>query len=283
MINYKDKIYIIIGPTSSGKTAASIELAKQINGEIISADSRQIYKDFDLLSGKITKSEMQNIEHYMLDIATPGITYTAAEYVKDALKAIEKIQSKNKKVIICGGNGLYIDALLYDYSMPAVERDIPLRDILKVKTIEELQNIISYLDPVFAAQMSSSTKNNRHRLERLIEVASKLGTVPEPQKVKRFTDVEFIFTDLPKEILQQKVYDRILQRFDAGMIDELKNVKEKYNLSSEYLESLGLEFKYISRYLDSKLTKDEMIKEIYHEHLRYIKRQNTWFKRYKNY
>ncbi len=294
----KKKIFFIVGPTSSGKTALSIELAKKIgNTEIISADSRQIYRDLNISSGKVTKEETENIPHHMLDIVDPGEYFSVVDYTDMALQKIEEIYSRGNTPIICGGTGFYIDSLLYKYNLPETKKNENLRKVLETKNTQELFKILSwklfnirnlkyFFKNIKTIQKFSilEYKNNPHRLMRAIEIIDELGYIPELKKEKRFSDVEYeveiISTKIDRKTLREKIYKRLLERLDSGMIDEIKSVKEKYNLSWDYLEKLGLEFKWVSKFLQKEISREEMIEKLFLDICHYAKRQESWFKRY---
>jgi len=297
----KPKIVFIIGPTSSGKTAYSIELAKKLGkAEIISADSRQIYRSLDLSTGKVTVQEMQNIPHHLLDIIDPGEYFSVVDFVNMALLSIEEIQQRGNTPIICGGTGFYIDALLYDYQLPSTTKNEDLRAKLENKETSELFQILKSslrfprnllnLKYFFKNRRTlkkfshSEYRNNPHRLVRAIEIVNELGYLPELKKVKRFKDseyqVEIVKLSPDKEILHDKIYKRLEERLAAGMVEEIVRAKEKYNLSYKYLEGLGLEFKNVAKYLQGEFSKEEMKNRLFVEICQYAKRQNSWFKRY---
>lgn len=289
-LSAKKKIFFIVGPTGSGKTSLSIELAKKIkNAEIISADSRQIFRDFDLSSGKVTKEEMENIPHHMLDIINPGEYFSVVDFTKMATKKIEEIFERGNTPIIVGGTGFYIDSLLYKYNLPEVENNLELRKELEERSLEELFELIKSKDPEYALTIVNNyeTRNNKHRMIRTAEVVESLGKFPQLKKEKRYNtdnfEIVIIKTDIERDVLREKIHKRILVRLDAGMIEEIQKVKEKYNLSFEYLESLGLEFKWMGKFLKGRITKEEMIENLYTEICQYAKRQDTWFKRYLNF
>ena len=274
-------IIVIIGPTTSGKTALSIKLAKKHNGEVISADSRQVYKHINLASGKVTKKEMGRIKHHLLDVVDPNKVFTVNDFKKNAFKAVEEIISKGKTPIICGGTGFYIDALLHDSQFPEVEPDLKLRKTLSKKSTEELFLMLRELDNNRAENID---KNNPVRLIRAIEIAKKLGKVPDvkdgPNALYRKYNVEIIYIDLPDEKLFKKVLKRIDQRIKSGMIKEVQNLHTKYKVSWKRLYEIGLECRYVSLFLQKKISKQEMCEQLFQETKHYIKRQRTWFKRY---
>lgn len=294
----RKEIYFIVGPTSSGKTALSIEFAKKIgNAEIISADSRQVYKDFNLSTGKVTLEEMQNIPHHLLDIVTPGEYFSVVDFTDLATKKIAEIFSRGRIPIICGGTGFYIDSLLYKYDLPNVKQNPALRIVLEGKNIQELYKILyqmlfSFSNLRFFFKNLKTLRkfsnleyrNNPHRLMRAIEIVNELGYIPELKKQKRFSEdtyeVKITNIKVDREELKNKIYKRLLERVEGGMIEEIENAKEKYNLSFKYLEKLGLEFKWTAKFLQQKISKDEMLENLYIEICQYAKRQVTWFKKY---
>lgn len=268
------KIIVILGPTASGKSNLAVELAQKFNGEVISADSRQVYKGLDIGTGKITKEEMQGIPHYLLDIVSPKKVFTADEYKKLAEKVIAKILKKKKVPIICGGTGFYIQSIVDNIILPEVKPNPRLRSKLKNKTSEGLFAILLELDHIRAATIDP---NNPHRLIRAIEIATKLGSVPPVQSKPKYESLQIgIVTD--DEKLKDKIYKRFLARLDQGMIEEAKRL-HKDGLSLKRMEDLGLEYRYLALYLQNKLTRDEMIEQLSREIWQYAKRQKTWFKR----
>ncbi len=289
MNKFKKQIYFIVGPTSSGKTAMSIELAKKLgNCEIISADSRQIFKDFDLASGKVTDAEMKNVPHHLLSIIEPEQYFSVIDFANLALQTIEKIYERGNTPIICGGTGFYIDALLYNYNLPTIPNNEDLRLELSGKSVDELFEILKIKDrEYFDKHNNLEYKNNKHRIIRAIEIATYLGKIPELKKTFRFSpdkyEIRFLQPEITREKLREKIYTRILTRLEQGMIEEVVVAKEKYCLSFEYLKSLGLEFKWIAKFLQNEVTKEEMIRGLYVETCQYAKRQDTWLKRYSDF
>lgn len=271
----KPKIVVICGPTATGKSDYAVELAKKIDGEIISADSRQVYKGLDIGSGKITKSEMKNIPHYMLDVANPKRVFSASQFKEKAQKHIDTILSKNKVPIICGGTGFYIDTLL-NLDLPEVPPNKKLRSILSQKSIEELLILLKQKD---LHRYKTIDTKNKIRVIRALEIIDVLGKVPKAKKISRYT-IEWIYIDRSNDILRQRIHDRLYSRIKKGMIREVKNLHEN-DLSYARLESLGLEYKYVSLYLQKKLTKKDMLIELENQIWHYAKRQRTWFKKNK--
>ncbi len=274
-------IIVIIGPTTSGKTTFSIKLAKKHNGEVISADSRQVYKHINLASGKVTKKEMGKVKHHLLDIVDPKKVFTVNDFKSKAFKAVEEIISKGKTPIICGGTGFYIDALLHDSQFPEVEPNLKLRKSLEKKSVNELFVMLKKLDSNRAEKID---KNNPVRLIRAIEIAKKLGRVPVvkdgPNALYKKYNIEIIYIDLPDEKLFKKVLKRIDVRIKAGMIKEVQNLHIKHKVSWKRLHEIGLECRYISLFLQKKISKQEMREQLFQETKHYIKRQRTWFSKY---
>jgi tRNA dimethylallyltransferase len=273
----KPKIIVIVGPTASGKTSLSIKLAKKFNGEIISADSRQVYKGMNLGTGKVTKEEMQGIKHYLIDIISPKKTLTVVQYVKKAKAEIKKIISKNKIPIIVGGTGFYVDALVFDYKFPEVSPNLKLRKTLEKKSTQELFKMLKKIDPQRAKNIDP---NNKMRLIRAIEIAQKLGKVPELKKELKYNPL-FIGIKISKEKLKEKIKKRLIKRLKQGMIKEVEKLK-KQGLSWKKLESFGLEYRYIAYYLQNKISYKQMLNQLEKAIINYAKRQMTWFKKNKN-
>ncbi len=279
--NKKIKLIAIVGPTAVGKSDFAVEYAQKNNGEIISADSRQVYKGLDIGTGKIKDFEMKGIKHYLLDVLDPKEKFTVENYRVEAKKAIEEIILRNKLPIICGGTGFYIDSLINDIEYPDVKHNDKLREELENKNSEELFEILKSLDEKYANSLNNSEKNNRQRLIRSIEIAKSLGHIPEIKKNESQYDVMWIGLNYPFDKLKERIRIRLLNRLNEGMIEEVKKLHDN-GLSWERMEELGLEYRYISRYLNKKISKEEMIEKLFLEICKYAKRQNVWFKRNKN-
>jgi len=272
----KPKIIVICGPTATGKSDYAVKLAKEINGEVISADSRQIYRGMDIGSGKITPKEMNGIPHYGLDIKNPHEDFSVVEFQEYAHNTISNIISRNKVPILCGGTGYFIDAVIHDTQFPAVVPNEKLRKELSIKTTQELFEILQSLDPGYAKIID---QYNPHRLIRAIEIATKLGSVPPLQTPKSRYNAEIIYIDKPDKELRQRIEKRLVDRIGQGMIHEVQNLHDS-GISWERLESFGLEYRYIAEFLQDKITKEKMIEEIKNKSWQYAKRQRTWFKKY---
>lgn len=270
------KLIVILGPTASGKSEMAVKLAKKFNGEVISADSRQIYKGMNIGTGKITKKEMKGIIHHLLSIVSPKKRSTVVQYRKLALKAIDKIFKKDKVPILCGGTGFYIQAVIDGIIIPKVKPDWKLRKNLEKKTIKELFNKLKKLDPKRA---KSVDKKNKRRLIRALEIIIKTGKpVPVLKKKPLPYPVLMIGVRKEKEELKKLIEKRLLKRLKKGMISEVKKLR-KFRLSWKRLEEFGLEYRFIAQYLQEKLSYQEMVERLQKEIEHFAKRQMTWFKR----
>lgn len=283
----KPKVIVIVGPTASGKTALSIELAKKIDGEIISCDSMQIYKDMNIGSAKPTIEEMQGIKHYMIDIAEPTERFSVAEYKKRSEEAIEEILQKGKVPIIVGGTGLYANSLIYNIEYNEIMLDEEYRkNLMQIAETEAglatLYEKARSIDPVAMEKISS---NDKKRIIRVLEIKHSTGkNKTELELESRKNEVKYEYKvfaiNMPREIL----YDRINKRVDImiknGLIDEVENIIEKYKEFPTAMQAIG--YKEIVMYLKGELTKQEAIEKIKQESRRYAKRQITWFKKIEN-
>ena len=281
----KPKIIVICGPTASGKTSLSIELAKKISGEIISADSMQIYKDMNIGTAKPTIEEMQGIKHYLLDFVSPDERYSVADYKKDAKKAIEEILKKGKTPIIVGGTGLYIDSLIYGIEYQEIQFDEKYRKELEIKAdqngLQELFEEAKKIDPKAVEKISP---NDKKRILRILEIYNATGKTKTEQNIEsRQKEVEYDYHVYALNWDRQVLYDRINKRVDImiqnGLIQEVKNVLKKYNKFPTAMQGLG--YKEVVAYLNGEYTEEEMIEKIKMESRRYAKRQLTWFRKNK--
>jgi tRNA dimethylallyltransferase len=293
----KGKVLIILGPTASGKSDIAVALAKKFNGEIVSADSRQVYKGLNIGSGKTTKKEMKGVGHYLLDVANPKKRFTVSEYINLANHAIAKIIDRGKLPIICGGTGFYIDALLGDKQIPEVPPNDKLRKQLEKKSADQLFEILKKLD---SGRAKTIEKQNPRRLIRAIEICKALGKVPKFKRTNyKYKTLKIgiapIKNSLPRgplpkggglssideKILQNKINKRIQKWFKIGLLKEVQNLHKK-GLSWKRMSEIGLEYKIVSQFLQNKISKQEMIERMQIETRQYAKRQITWFKRDKN-
>ena len=274
----KSKVIAIASPTATGKSKLAVEIAHKINGEIISADSRLVYKGFEIAVAKPTKEEQENIPHYLIDVVEPEIDYSVANYVDDATQAIELILSKGKTPIIVGGTGLYFRILLEGYDIPRVTPNNALREELNNLTIEELIERLKKTDKKY----TENTKNtDKRKIIRAIEVSETLGKpFSELNKQKEPPyDVEWIGINMPRDEIYKRINNRVDKMVEQGIVEETKNLLKKHGRISNITETIG--YKEIINYLDGEITFDKAI-ELLKQHTRnYAKRQLTWFRRNK--
>lgn len=270
----KPKVLVIVGPTASGKTSLSIQLAKRFDGEVVSADSRQVYRGLDIGSAKVTKEEMDGVPHHLLDVADPKDVYTAADFKRDAQAAVTDILSRGKLPIICGGTFFYIDALLGRTSLPEVEPNEELRAELEEKSAKYLLERLKELDPERATTIEPE---NKRRLIRAIEIATALGSVPPPASTDCPYDVLTIGLTVDIKRHGEVLKARILERFE-GMVEEVKGLISG-GVSTERLEGLGLEYRYVSRYISGQMDRGEVVDELTVKSRQFAKRQLSWLKR----
>lgn len=281
----KPTVIVICGPTASGKTALSIELAKKINGEIVSADSMQIYKDMDIGSAKVTPEEADGIKHYLIDCVLPDERYSVANYKKDAKIAIEAILKKGKVPIVVGGTGLYIDALIYEIEYKDTEINENFRKKLeKIKEEEGLETLYKKALEIDPEAMKKISPNDYKRITRILEIYEATGKNKTQQEAEsRLNEIPYDYKVFAIDYNREKLYERINKRVDImvekGLIDEVKNLLQKYKEFPTAMQGLG--YKEVKQYLDGELSKDEMIEKIKQESRRYAKRQFTWFRKNK--
>lgn len=281
----KSKVIVICGPTASGKTALSIELAKRINGEVVSADSMQIYKDMDIGSAKVTKEEMQGIKHYLVDCVSPDERYSVANYKLDAKKAIEEILKKGKTPIVVGGTGLYIDALIYEIEYQDVKINESYRKELEsIKQNQGLEVLYERAVKIDPEAMKKITPNDSKRIMRVLEIYEATGKNKTEQEAEsRLKEIPYNYKVFAITMDREKLYERVNKRVDImienGLIEEVKELLKKYKEFPTAMQALG--YKEVKEYLDGKLTKQEMIDKIKQESRRYAKRQLTWFRKNK--
>jgi tRNA dimethylallyltransferase len=275
-MNENRKIIVVAGPTASGKSDFAVALARKENGEIISADSRQVYRGLDIGTGKITQEEMNGVPHYLLDVVNVGDEFSVAEYAKLAKPILEDIFSRGKTPIICGGTGQYIDALIYDIKMPAVPPNKTLRENLEEKDVDELYKELAEKDPYRADAVD---RYNKVRLIRALEIVSELGHVPVLPDPELLYETEFYMLHPARELIRQRIERRLFSRLDNGMLDECKKLLES-GVTHEQLEKLGLEYRYMSRRLRGEISYEQMVEELKNKICQYAKRQETWNKKY---
>ena len=282
----KPKVIVICGPTASGKTKLSIEVAKLVNGEIVSADSMQIYKDMTIGTAKPTTEEMQGIKHYLIDFVSPDKRYSVAEYKNDAINAIGEIISKGKTPIVVGGTGLYVNSLIYEIEYPSVELDMNYRKKLEeIAEKEGLDRLYEMAMKVDKLAMKKISQNDKKRICRVLEIYHATGKTKTQIEIEsRANEPKYDYLVFGISMDREKLYDRINKRVDImiedGLIDEVKEVLNKYDDFPTAMQGLG--YKEVVEYINGDTTKEEMIEKIKMETRRYAKRQLTWFRRYDN-
>lgn len=280
----KPKVIVICGPTASGKTALSIELAKKINGEIISSDSMQIYKDMNIGTAKPTVEEMDGIPHYLLDFVSPDTRYSVAEFQKDATKKIEEILKKGKTPIIVGGTGLYVDSLIYGIKYQDIKLDEQYRNQLEnIAEQEGLDKLYEEAQKIDPEAMQKISRNDKKRIIRVLEIYKATGKTKTQQELESRQELKYDYKVFAINMERERLYDRINRRVDImieqGLIEEVENLVKKYKEFPTAMQGLG--YKEVVEYLENKVTKEEMIEKIKMETRRYAKRQITWFKKNK--
>ena len=269
----KPKLIVILGPTASGKTGLSIKLAKTLKGEIVSADSRQIYKHLDLGTGKVTKKEMSGIPHYLLDIVLPSKKYSVGQYQKNAYKTINKIIKSKKIPFLVGGSAFYIYSIVDGWQFPKTKTDWKLRKELEKKSAQELLEILKKLDPKRAQTVE---QENPRRLIRAIEIATQLGYVPELKHDPQY-DCLLIGIKRDEQELKKLIKKRLLGRIDQGMVKEVQNLYRKKILTAKRANELGLEYKWIMKFILNEITSAQMIESLNSDIWRFSRHQMNWF------
>lgn len=278
-IGKKPKIIAIVGPTASGKTNFAIQKAKEINGEIISADSRLVYKGFDIAAAKPAIEERQGIKHYLIDIVEPEVDYSAANFLDDAKIAIEKIRQKSKIPIIVGGTGLYFRLLLEDFDLPRVEPDYELRKQLESIDTKELHEMLKKMDPVSAKKIHF---NNKVKIIRAIEVCKALKKPHSEAAGKKEPEFEVEWIGLnfqDRADLYERINKRVDEMVEKGLVEETKKLLAKHYRINNFVNTIG--YQEILEYIDGKISLDEAVSKIKQNSRRYAKRQLTWFRKNK--
>ena len=273
----KQKVLIIVGPTSSGKSALAIELARTFKGEVISADSRQVYKGLDIGTGKITKREMKGVRHHLLDVASPKKTFTAHDFVERAHTAIADISRRGKLPIVAGGTGFYIDALVGRITLPNVKIDLKLRRMLSKKSAVQLFAMLRKRDPRRAKTIEP---HNTRRLIRALEIVAALGKVPTNASAHRPPryDALWLGMTLQSKVIKNRIKARLSQRIRRGLIAEARRLR-RGGLSFTRMRAFGLEYRALADLLKRKLSRRDFEKRLNHDISRYAKRQITYWRR----
>lgn len=271
----KEKIIVIVGPTASGKSGLAIELAKKYNGEIISADSRQVYRGLDIGTAKVTKEEMDGVPHHLIDIAEVSDTYTVARFVEDAQRTIKDIRARGNLPIVVGGTFFYVDALLGKIAAPKVPPDQELRAALEALTAKELYAMLLQKDPRRAETID---RQNKRRLVRALEIVDALGAVPDLQKKEQIYDALTLGLQIEKNDLRDRMEKRARSWLMHGFIDETRALLAS-GISRKRLHEMGFEYQLCMDLIDQKINEETFVQSFIEKNWQYAKRQLTWLKR----
>ena len=275
----KNKVIAIVGATASGKTSYAINLAKEIGGEVVSADSRLVYKGFDIACAKPTLEEQDGVPHYMMDIVEPEFEYSAGLYEQDAKRIVYDILSREKTPIVAGGTGLYFRVLLENFDLPKVEGDFEYRKKMGEYDKTELFEMLKKQDPISAERIE---QNDKKKIIRALEVLHLTGKpMSENQGIKEPEfDVEWIGCNFPREVLYERINRRVDLMFENGIIEETQNLIKKHGRIGNIVDSIG--YKEVLAYLDGVYTLEEAKDKLKQNSRNYAKRQLTWFRKNPN-
>ena len=274
----RPKVLVVVGPTASGKTALAIALAKRFDGEVISADSRQVYKKLDIGTAKVTREEMDGVPHHLIDVVDIDSVYTANDFKRDASLTITDITKRGKLPIIAGGTFFYLDTLLERITAPAVAPNPELRKALEAKSTEELAAQLEQKDP---QRYLTIDRKNRRRLIRALEIVHELEYVPAPRSNKSPYDTCIIGIAVNHDKLREKFTDRAKEWLKTGFKEEVESLLEQ-GVSRERLKEIGFEYTLMLELIDGEVTEEEFIEKFVQKNWQYAKRQMTWLKRDKS-
>lgn len=270
----KPKVIAVVGPTASGKTSYAVSLAHKVNGEVISADSRLVYKGFDIGTAKPSLEECEGVPHHMIDIVEAEIDYSAGLYSQDAKKAVMDILSRGKTPIVAGGTGLYFRLLLENYDVPEVPPDYELRENLSAYTYEELRRMLEKLDPRRASEIEI---NDKKKIIRALEMAEHLEKPLSEYKKELEFEVEWIGLNFPREELYERINVRVEMMVKAGLVEETENLLKQYGRIKNLTCTIG--YQEMIAYLDNQMTLEEAKDKLKQNSRNYAKRQLTWFRK----
>jgi len=267
----------VLGPTATGKTSFAVYMAAQLNGEIISADSRQVYKGMDIGTGKDLEEyqyDNQSIPYHLIDIVEPGYEYNVFEFQRDFLQTYELIEKNGSFPILCGGTGMYIESVLKGYKLINVPENEDLREELKLKSDEELEEILAE----FKALHNTTDTTDRDRLLRAIEIQTYYDAHPDLDTSFPQIDTVIVGIDFDRRVIRTRISERLDHRLKNGMIEEVKGLLEN-GVSPEKLKFYGLEYRFITQYLEEEIGYKEMFRRLETAIHQFAKRQMTWFRR----
>jgi tRNA dimethylallyltransferase len=270
------KAVAIVGTNASGKSALGVSLALRFGGEIISADSRQVYRGLDIGTGKLSRDEMQGIRHHLIDVMDLGTRYSVADFQRSAYRLIDEIVARSKLPIIVGGTGLYVRSVVEGYQLTKAQPDLALRDRLERLTDEELHGLLSELAPDAAQTIDP---RNRRRIIRAVEIRQQGFAL----KTSHVNDPQYKFCQLgltwPRDVLRERIKSRLRTRLDEGMVQEVRNLLSE-GVSFPRLEALGLEYRFVARFLQGEYaSEEELFEELGRAIYRFAMRQLAWFRR----
>lgn len=271
------ELMVILGPTATGKTALAVKAARTMNAEIVSADSRQIYRGLDIGTGKDLSEYSEGgtaIPYHLIDFLNPGDSYNTFQFKADATEVIREIESRGKLPLVCGGTGLYIESLLLDYHFSSATRQEDFR-----REAEHMENsVLARQIEVLGGELSKEDKGNRHRLVRKLEVMLFSEEQKEMRESLKIEKLHVFGIDLPREIIRKRITDRLIFRLENGMVEEVQSLLDA-GVSPKWLDALGLEYRYVSRHLKNEMTYQEMFTQLETAIHQFAKRQSTWFRR----
>ena len=290
-INKNNKVLVILGPTSGGKTGLAVKLALKFDGEVVSADSRQVYKGMDIGTGKdlaeyVVKSKVKSqrsrvVPYHLIDVADPKKQFDLAKYQKLAFEAIDDILSRGKLPIVAGGSGLYLQAIADSYRLSNIGENKKLRKELEKLDAQMLFKKLLKLNKKFAEKLNDSDKKNKRRLIRYIEInlSKQLSNVNCQMSIVKY-DFLIIGLNWPRQILCERIYQRLVDRLEKeDLVGEIKRLHQE-GLSWKRLESFGLEYKFVSQYLQKKMSYEETVEKLNIAIRQFAKRQMSWFRRW---
>jgi tRNA dimethylallyltransferase len=270
----RQKILVIVGPTASGKSALAVRIAKRFRGEVISADSRQVYRMLNIGTGKITRAEQRGVPHHLLDVASPKRTFTAQDFSRMASRVVSDITRRDRLPIVAGGTGFYIDALVGRSVLPDVPQNLTLRKKLSSKNATQLFAMLKKKDPRRARTIDP---HNPRRLIRALEITDALGKNPPLRHEKRY-DVLWIGIAPTPQQLERRIVTRLRERMKRGMVAEARKLRAA-GVSLKRMKELGLEYRALAKFLKGSVSRKDMEAELVREIRRYAKRQITYWKR----